>query len=303
MTIKSGVIERFEEYSQFACLEEFNHHLEMWMEEYKHEFSKGELVGLKRLSRFAAKVPGVCNAKIGTILKAIHEEYHNLGISRSTFKRMIIKSRNLGIFTVHETERKNGSQSSNLYVFNRFPNNEPPKQEKMNHHNKTIIPSKTNIKKINKREEKPSFEKNSDNTQQATDTETVLKTTDHATAAERTSIKTSTIEKAPEDHLFVSDRVPAVFVDLVKYFFPKAKAIEEFWRMSMITAYRNNCENEAETLLTVSMDSFRQLVRKLKTTAAVKNPIAYFTGILNKKFQEIYFAELFEMGFDGGNSL
>lgn len=139
MTIKSGVIEGFEGYSQFSSLEEFNRHLEMWLAVHKHDFSKGELVGLKRLSRFASKIPGVSNAKIGTVLKAIHEEYNELGISRSTFKRMIIKASNLGILTVYETERKNGSQSSNLYVFNRFPSNEPPKKEKMNHLNKLLF--------------------------------------------------------------------------------------------------------------------------------------------------------------------
>ena len=35
MTIKSGVIEGFEQYSQFATLGEFNNHLEMQMVEYK----------------------------------------------------------------------------------------------------------------------------------------------------------------------------------------------------------------------------------------------------------------------------
>ncbi|MBT2682265.1 hypothetical protein [Bacillus sp. ISL-37] len=260
MTIKSGVIEGFEGYSQFSSLEEFNIHLEMWLAVHKHDFSKGELVGLKRLSRFAAKIPGVSNAKIGTVLKAIHEEYNELGISRSTFKRMIIKASNLGIFTVHETERKNGSQSSNLYVFNRFPNSEPPKKKKMNHLNKTILPSETKTIKNNKREE-------------------------------------SALHPAPEDHLFVSDRIPKPFVDLAKYFFPSAKSIEEFWKMTRITAYKNNLENETDTILSVSLDSFKQLVRKMKSNVAVKNPLAYYTGILNKKFQDLYFGELFEMGF------
>ncbi|CAM3915431.1 hypothetical protein [Mesobacillus zeae] len=269
MTIKSGLINKFEEYSQFATLEEFNHHMEMWMAEYKHEFTKGELVGLKRLVRFAAKIPGVCNAKIGTVLKAIHEEYQDMGISRSTFKRMIIKAKNFGIFTVYETERKNGSQSSNLYIFNRFTNNEPPKEEIMNRHNKTINPSETNINKINKREQAPANE--------------------HSTVVDN--------ESTPEDHLFVSDRVPNSFVQLVKYFYPEAKSIEEFWRMSTIAAYRNNREKETETLLSVSLDSFRQLVRKLKSKVTVKNPIAYYTGILNKKFHEMYFEELYEMEF------
>src|SRR3954453_5621772 len=133
MNLKSGKIEGFAQYSQFSSLKEFNTHMEMWLVEYKEKFSKGELVGLKRLVRFSAKIPGVCNAKIGTILKAIHAEYNNNGISRSTFKRMILKAKELGILTVYETERKNGSQSSNLYTINRFPSNEPAKEETMNH--------------------------------------------------------------------------------------------------------------------------------------------------------------------------
>jgi hypothetical protein len=287
MSIKSGGIENFEEYSQFGSLGEFNKHMEMWMADKKHYFTKGELIGLKRLARFAAKIPGVSNAKIGTVLKAIYEEYGEIGmISRSTFKRMIIKASKIGIFTVYETERKNGSQSSNLYVFNRFPMNELSNQEKLTHHNKTIIPYKTNIKKNNKREKTPVQSEPLENDAiQATTTLTTV------------SMKATTTDQAPGDHLFVSDRIPKPFVELVKYFFPSAKAIEEFWRMSKIAAYHCSYENEADILLTVSIDSFKQLVRKLKSTATVKNPIAYYTGILNKKFQETYFGELFEMGF------
>jgi hypothetical protein len=287
MSIKSGGIENFEGYSQFGSLGEFNNHMEMWMADKKHYFTKGELIGLKRLARFAAKNPGVANAKIGTVLKAIYEEYGEIGmISRSTFKRMIIKASKIGIFTVYETERKNGSQSSNLYVFNRFPINELSNEEKLTHHNKTIIPSKTNIKKNNKRETTPV------QSEPAEDHANSVKSTTQTTA----SMKTVAPGKKPEDHLFVSDRIPKQFTDLVKYFFPTAKAIEEFWRMSKIAAYQCNYETEAEILLTVSIDSFKQLVRKLKS-ATVKNPIAYYTGILNKKFQEAYFGELFEMGF------
>jgi hypothetical protein len=61
--------------------------------------------------------------------------------------------------------------------------------------------------------------------------------------------------------------------------------------MSKVAAYRNNYEKETDLLLSLSLDSFKQLVRKVE----VKNPIAYFTGILNKKFQERYFEELYNM--------
>lgn len=257
MQIKSGKIEGFEQYSQFSSLKEFNTHMEMWLAIHKRDFSKGELVGLKRLARFSAKVPGISNAKIGTVLKAIHEEYHNNGISRSTFKRMIQKAIKLGIMIVYETERKNGSQSSNLYVFNRFPQSEPPIEEKMDHP-KTSNLSKTNNQEINKRKEEPSVE---------------------------------------IDHTFVNDRVPKPFVQLVKYFFPDAKTIEEFWHMVNIAAYRGDREKEKDQVLVTAIDSFKQLVRKLNTKATVKKPIAYFYGILEKKFEELYFEELWEMGF------
>lgn len=255
MNIKSGEIERFEEFSQFASLKEFNHHFEMWLSAHKHDFSKGELVGLKRLARFSAKFPGVCNAKIGTVLKAIHEDYNDHGISRSTFKRMVQKAITLGLITVHETERKNGSQSSNLYVFNRFPTNEPPKQEKLNHPKETSNPSKTINQKINKRTE----------------------------------------ESSNLDFNFISDRVPQPFVQLVKVFFSEAKTIEEFWRMTLIAAYRNNFEKETEKVLVIAIAAFRQLIRKLKTTQVVRNKIAYFYGIIDQKFEELFVKELVEM--------
>ncbi|KON86008.1 hypothetical protein AF332_03725 [Sporosarcina globispora] len=255
MNLKSGSVDQFEQFSQFKDLQEFNAHLEMWLAVHKEQFSKGEVVGLKRLVRFAAKVPGVSNAKIGTVLKAIHEEYSGNGISRSTFKRMIAKAASLGIFTVHETERKNGSQSSNLYVFNRFPKCEPPKKEKMNHPNKTINLSKTN-----------NYQKN--------------------TKRSGTGL----------DHSFTSDRVPRSFVDLVKHFFPEAKQIEEFWRMTAIAAYKHNCEQNVNAVLDIAIQAFKQLIRKMKS-CSIARPIAYFYGILTKKFEEQYFEELFEMGF------
>jgi N-acetylglutamate synthase-like GNAT family acetyltransferase len=248
VSIKSGNTEEFKHFSQFSSLQEFNQHMEMWSLEHKHDFTKGELVGLKRLVRFAAKVPGVCNAKIGTILKSIHAQYHDNGISRSTFKRMILKAKEFGIITVFETERKNGSQSSNLYQFNRFPSNELPKEEKVNHQYKTSNLIKTNNQKINKRCEEPSI----------------------------------------LDYSYVNSRVPQPFIELVKCFYSDANTIEEFWHMVQIAAFRFECTNDTEDILDISIQAFRQLIRKIKTTNLVKNPFAYFYGILNNKFMKIF---------------
>jgi len=252
MNIKSGKIESFESYSQFGSLKDFNNHVEMWMVDCKKEFTKGELVGLKRLVRYAAKIPGVCNAKIGTILKAIHEEYDNNGISRSTFKRMVQKAATLGMITVHETERRNGSQSSNLYVFNRYSDtNEPPKTKEMNHPIKTIIPSET----IDYKKE-----------------------------------RTDEIEL---DETFTNEEVPNEFVSLVKSFYPAANIIEEYWKMTKIAAYRNNREHEIVDVLPLSIQAFKQMIQKMRN-GRVKNPFAYYYGILNKKLETLYFEELTE---------
>ncbi|WHX41183.1 hypothetical protein QNH36_03180 [Mesobacillus sp. AQ2] len=94
------------------------------------------------------------------------------------------------------------------------------------------------------------------------------------TITRNSGVKAS-VEIAPEEHLFVIDRVPSDFVNLVKYFYPAAKSIEEFWRMSKVTAYRNNNEQKADLLLSVSLDSFKHLVQKLKTKVEVKNPLFY----------------------------
>lgn len=120
MNLKSGSIQSFERFSQFQSLAEFHDHIERWLFNYKREFSKGELVGFNQLVRFASDILGVSHVKIDIILNVIHEEYHDHGISRATFKRMLGKAKRLGILTVYETERRNGSQDSNVYVFNPF---------------------------------------------------------------------------------------------------------------------------------------------------------------------------------------
>lgn len=269
MNIKSGSVENFKHYSQFSSLSEFNRHIEMWMSVHKHDFTKGEFVGFKRLVRFAAKVPGVANAKIATITKAIYEEYNGHGISRSTFKRMVQKAISFGILTVYETVRKNGSQSSNLYVFNRFPKSAPPGGEILNHQNKTDNLSKTEtaLKDLNKR---------------------------HEHVADMTSSKAN-LENRELDYTFTNDRVPGRFVNLVKCFFPDAKTIEEYWKMTKISAYRNHREKETETVLDCAIQAFKQMIRKAKT-GKVRNYFAYYFGILENKFYRLCLEELHETG-------
>lgn len=68
--------------------------------------------------------------------------------------------------------------------------------------------------------------------------------------------------------------------------------------MTKIAAYRNNLENEMENVLDIAIQSFKQLIRKLKLTSKVSKPIAYFYGILDQKLTEFYYRRLDEMVWD-----
>ncbi len=292
MKIISSEIEQFQKYSQFSNLEEFNSHMEKWCEKYKREFTKGELIGFMWLARFAAKVPGVANAKIGTVLKAIHEEYRGNGISRSTFKRMLGKAKKLGILTVYETSRKDGSQSSNLYVFNRFPSNELPDGEKMNQPNKTKYLLKTIKNIFNKRKKRSNDKEDVKNNGEIKHTQHGMTTDDKSKESVNQSYQSyssqmqeNVVDDRPSywklldpngeikrknpklnqetnhqteqlDYTYTSDHVPASFAKWVKIFFNNAKIIEEYWRMVLIAAYKNNVETKQEQVLNIAIDSF-----------------------------------------------
>lgn len=119
--MQAGNIANFAHLSQFRDLKDFNNNVEQWMIDIKEEFTKSELIALKRLIRFSAKVPGVCNAKIQTIIATTHDG--TIGISRSTFERMLRKAKTLGLIEVHNTSKR-GYQAHNVYVFIPFPTKE-----------------------------------------------------------------------------------------------------------------------------------------------------------------------------------
>lgn len=146
-TLKAGNIENFKHLSVFKSLKDFNNNIEMFLAEHKADFTKSELVAFKRLVRFAAKVKGVCNAKIQTILKAINDAAGGYGISRSTFERMIRKAKKLGILIVHNTERRDGGKGHNVFVFQRFTV-DVSKSEKLTHCENVEKPTETNVYEV-----------------------------------------------------------------------------------------------------------------------------------------------------------
>lgn len=258
--MKMASIENFNHLSQFKDLKDFNNNIEQWMIDIKSMFTKSELIALKRLIRFSAKVAGVCNAKIATIVSATHNDA--VGISRSTFKRMINKAKEQGLLLVNEAVRKNGSKTSNVYVFKRFCGQaEPSESQKLNHPIKTNNLSKTS--KIN------NYIRN------------------HA-------VDKSLQDEYKLDATFVSNRVPSEFVSIVRCLYDDAVVIEEYWRLAEIAAAIYNINNQK---LEIAINAFRQLIRKLKF-GKVNNSYGYYYGILLKKLKAVRIKESFLSWWD-----
>lgn len=138
--MQAGNIANFVHLSQFRDLKDFNNNVEQWMVDIKEEFTKSELIALKRLIRFKAKIPGICNAKIQTIVAATHDG--NIGISRSTFERMLCKAKALRFIEVHNTSKR-GYQAHNVYIFMPFPTKEVVQSKNIDVPIKAINPSES----------------------------------------------------------------------------------------------------------------------------------------------------------------
>jgi hypothetical protein len=263
-----GNIKNFKKHSQFKSLKDFNNNFEQWMVEYKHIFTKLELLILKRLVRFSAKILGVCNAKINTILGAVEEYDFTYGASRSTFKRMISKSKKIGLLKVEQMFRKNESKSSNLYIFQRF---------------QTIEPCRTTSEQVEVPTEQQIIVSENNTIEPSNKTNNLFK-----------AIKIINKRIDTLDYTFTLEYVPKQFNDLVKCFYDDSKTVEEYWSMAKIIAYKSNRDQDEEIVLSTSIEAFKQMINKLKK-GKINNSFAYFYGILKQKYEAMYFEELHEI--------
>lgn len=104
--------------SKFTDINDFNNNFEQAMIDVKSEFTKSEYIALNKLRKFAANVVGVAWCKIQKAVASTHTS-EVIGVSRSTFDRMLRKARKLNLITVINTQKANNYQAHNIYVFNR----------------------------------------------------------------------------------------------------------------------------------------------------------------------------------------
>lgn len=259
--MRPGKTETFAAYSPFTSLKDFNEQIDAFWAARHQVFSKGEALAFNRLVRFCAKYPGVANAKIATIVAACTEAG---GVSRATFERMLRKARNQHILKIYHTVRTKGGYSHNVYVFQRF---DAAGGEQLMEREDTLSPATTEDPPVQPDEE----------------TDNALETPQR----EKNRID------ADHDHTYTSDRVPKRFRDLVKCFFDSAETIENYAQRLHVAAFKACYHEEPDTVLNVGIDSFRQLIGKIKK-GGVRDTYAYFYRICENKFADCLTREMGE---------
>ncbi|ASN68121.1 hypothetical protein 8F11_86 [uncultured Caudovirales phage] len=105
--------------SKFNSVRDFNNQFEQAMLSLKSVFTKSEYIALNKLRKFAGSaIAGVAWCKAQKAVAATHMDAL-IGVSRSTFNRMLRKAASHNLLKVIRQERSNKYQTHNVYVFNR----------------------------------------------------------------------------------------------------------------------------------------------------------------------------------------
>ncbi|MGR9049223.1 hypothetical protein ACQ4XT_11390 [Halobacillus faecis] len=243
-----GKVEQFKSFSQFDSLKDFNNNIEQWLLEYKHDFTKKELVCLKRLYRFCSKVFGVSTISINKLLAAI-EEKDQVKVSEATFHRFKRKAIKLGLLSVHATKRVNDSQSSNVWIFNKYDT--PCETEKA-------------IEQQTEKQEKTSPK-----------TSKLFKTTKHKR------------ERKELTHEYVSSNVPESLVNAIKSHFNDAETIYKVWHRLSIVCRKQSSETLKYDYIDEFVKTYREVIGRHKQNKIKGDWMGYLYSAFCIKCSEI----------------
>jgi Fe2+ or Zn2+ uptake regulation protein len=112
------------------------------------------------------------------------------------------------------------------------------------------------------------------------------------------SLKQNIINKRNNKRLtsdFCNEKIPQAFVKYASIINDSLQFVEKLWSKVQIAAWKNSCEKRADQVESISIQSIKQLIRKVKV-AKVREKYAYFYSILNSKFEDLYYDELHEFG-------
>lgn len=244
-------ITSFKEFSNFASLRDFNNNIEIFLYTHKKDFTTGELCCFKTLLRFSVKCFGISNISITKLLQAVSDKFKTT--SEATFHRFKRKAIKLGILKVEPLHRSNGSQSSNLWVWQRFDT--PSKEHKV--------------------EGEPSNQHSEDNANDTPISKLVTNQTSNINNL-RTYNENSHQDIIPD---WLINKNPQL-VSLASSYF-KSSEIKE-----LVVAYMSVSKYSkltSEELVDLSVDALKQTIYRIKHRKKISNVYAYYFGTLKRK--------------------
>lgn len=280
--MRDEYIQRYQPFSNFNDLGEFNKHIEMFLASCKSEFTKSEFIAFRRLTKYCVRVAGVATASVRTLLRAIQDKDRPNGISESTFHRMRRKAIKRGILKVIERKHPKKNNSTNIWVFQRY---EPAKRK---------VDTPLPVRNQDENTEKTRTPKEKGNKKQMTPHKAnkIIKTSNNKRKGE--SFLTN---KQKEKSLGSQSksRVPQALHAILSAYFDDAKYIGEFWRMAQHFVRKKGVALEKDVLVGLAINSFTSVKKYMKDGTA-KKPIAIYSSIFESNLQKLL-AKRVESGY------
>ncbi|MFD1359116.1 hypothetical protein ACFQ4X_14445 [Fictibacillus halophilus] len=269
--MRAGNIYQFKHLSKFKSVGEFNQHKERFLQLHPELFTRSEFIAFEVLSQYSVVVPGVANAKIGTLVSACAGKQG--GISRATFVRMLRKAKSTGFLKIHKTYRTHGGFAHNVFVFHPIAVSD---ETQMTHREEIKTPSGSKEEPTQSAPESMNLFSNLENKDINLRQEKSVSITHHQPK--------STPQLKDLDYTFVPDNVPKEFIQTVKPFFDRATEIYNFWHKALTAYQKFNFETPLEHFTPIVIDAFKTTVfhykhRKIKTSF-----MQYYYGTLSGMF-------------------
>ena len=282
----SNQVKDFERLTNFNTLDEFNESFYIAMKQHGDAFSKGELIALKTLKNWGAKIVGVVYAKIGTIISELIKQKGEMSVpSRSTFERAIRKAKKLGIIKTIETKqgikkerRRRNLRGNNVYIFELFSDSEQlteRKDEKLTELENAETPH-------NQALQTPQIEGD--------------------TSLSNTSKNILSSLRKKRDYTYVQSYVPRFLVNKLKPFYNSADIIEDCYlnAVNIMNSYDSNffksvTEANFEAFASEAINALVRKERKLSEYGkCVRRPVGYFTNAFKQIVEKAAMEDLIE---------
>jgi hypothetical protein len=263
--LRAGNIYQFKNLSKFNSVAEFNKQKERFLQKHPDLFTQSEFIAFEVLTQFSVVVPGVANAKIGTLVSACSGKQG--GVSRATFVRMLRKAKTTDFLKVHKTYRASGGFAHNVFVFQPI---DVPSETQMTYREDVEIPSSGKNEDTYLAPETKNLFSNLQNKD--------LNIRQEQNVDSQQSPKHSPLQDL--DYTFVPDTVPQPFIHTVKPFFDQAIEIYKFWEKALI-AYRHlDVYQPLDQMTAIIISAFKTTVFQYKHRKIKTSFMQYYYGTL-----------------------